>query len=122
MIPAINVTAPPAFCAGCGREIAHLFCVSRALARLTDADVVVLARDIRRMAEGPTIEIRARIDCVLCSKAIPAGSTARLLAKHGCAHLECVSGMRARLDELLPRQEVAPASELPFGDSCLEAE
>jgi hypothetical protein len=122
VIPTIDIATPPAVCAGCGRQLSYLFCVYCSLSRLRDADVLVLAEDIQRMSKSQLFKTCATTDCLLCSKAIPAGSTARLLTKHGCAHLECVSGMLDRLDELLPRQEVTLAAELPFGDSALEVE
>jgi hypothetical protein len=126
MTPSIEITAPPVVCTHCGREITYLFCVQCSvqctLARLSDADIVALSRSIQRMSKSPIFKTRARTDCLLCGKAIPAGSTARLLAKHSYAHPECVCRMRARLDELLPKQEVASAGELPFGDAFMEIE
>jgi hypothetical protein len=121
MIPTIDVTAPPVFCFGCGREITYLFCVRCALARLNDADLVALARDIRRMSRSPILKTSAGIDCVICVQPIPAGTMAAKLAKKACAHVECVRGLRERLDGLLPGREPPLAGELPFdGAICVE--
>jgi hypothetical protein len=119
----INMTAPPVVCAGCGREIASLFCVRCAQARLGDADILAMAKAIKDMSrKSPAFKTNGKSDCLLCGRSISAGTMVRRLAKHHCAHAECVSHMRARLDELVPQRKAAPASELPFGDSFLEVD
>jgi hypothetical protein len=121
MIPLLDITAaPPVVCAGCGREIRHLFCLPCALGRLDDAAILSHGKDIRSMSKKPIGKTYIRTDCVICGESIPAGAMASLLTRHVAAHVNCVRGLRERLEEITPKQEVAPAGELPFGDSSLE--
>jgi hypothetical protein len=122
MIPLLNITAPTVVCARCGHEIRHLFCLRCALERLDDTAIVAHAKSIRSMSKKPIGKTRAPTDCAICGKPIPTGAMASLLTKQVAAHIDCMRGLRARLDELLPKQEAACAAELPFGETFLEIE
>jgi hypothetical protein len=117
----LNITAAPApICAHCGREIKDLFCLPCALGRLDDTTILAHAKDIRLMSRKPIGKTCAPTDCAICGQPIPTGAMASLLAKHTAAHMDCMRELRARLDELLPQQEVVPTAELPFEDAFLE--
>jgi hypothetical protein len=107
----------PALCPRCGRQIRHLFCTACAMAQLDDTAIVAHAREIRALSRRPVQKPRALTECLFCSETIAVGSNARLLASGAYAHLDCVRGLRARLNEIMPRQEPVVACELRFDGS-----
>jgi hypothetical protein len=122
MLSTIAFAAPPMICAHCGREITYLFCLSCAMAGLSDAATLAHAKSIRSMAKKPIGRTCARTDCPICGQSIPAGAMASLLTRQVAAHMDCVHGLRQRLEEIAPKREPAPAGELPFNDAFIEVE
>jgi hypothetical protein len=122
VIPTIDIAAPPVVCAHCGREIEirYLFCLPCALERLDDTAIVAHAKSIRSMSKKPIGRTCARTDCVICGKPVPAGAMASLLTRHVAAHIDCMRGLQARLDELLPQQEMAAAGGFLFDGPPIE--
>jgi hypothetical protein len=118
----LDFAPPPIFCPRCGREVQHLFCMSCMLSHLDSADLLANARQIRGMTQRPIGRLRAAAACAICTGSMATGERARLLPKGVVAHVRCVEQLIARLDEAMPRRELAPAGELPFDGEPLVVE
>jgi hypothetical protein len=90
------------------------------MVRLTAAEILASAKEIRSIARRPIGRICARADCVICGQSMAAGASAQMVAKQAWAHPACVCALRVRLDEAMPRRQAAHQGELLFEGDPLE--